>query len=737
MRRILAAASSRALLPLGLAAAGTLPSAAVLAQAADGAVTLAPLTVTATRAERPVSSIPGSVQVIGPEEIREQMAVTNDAAVLVSKLVPGFSVPNQTISGASMTFRGRSVLIMVDGVPRNTPLRDVSRTLSLIDLNTVERIEVLNGATSVNGTGATGGTINFITRKATSDRPTVTASTTMRAFTADVGRSIAPEASVSLSQKLQNFDYLVSATGRKARRTYDGKGNELPSDGMLGQGGGDRYEYANLYGRFGYEAGTSRFELTGEWTYLDQRPDWFTSYTTRPATPDVSSPYYGQSLQEDSKYLTARYNRSDFVLGALEVKAFYNDMAKRSPFTRFDPVVNNQVYYSGNPLSPGADFGQGTLYSERIGLNVTVDTPLDAIHQGMRLSWGADYTHDDTTQKLTNGWDIISPMKQHSVAAFAQLDVPVTDRLTVRGGARYERFFLTIDDYERPAIYYINRAYPAIDVLGGKFEYDALTFNLGATYEVTRNVQVFGGFSQGFSLTDIGGFTRRAGANSSAELCDAYGSLVCPGAPPPDYSVSYSNFAPEPQLVNNYEVGLRGKWARFGGTLSAFLSTSDHGVNYDVASNRVSQQKERIWGFEGTGWWHVGDAFTVGTVLSYREGRYDRDGDGSIDSWLPNNRIATPWRGLVYGTYVFDNGLNLRSELEFFSGRDRTDAASEIEGAALVNILASYRLGPGDITLGIHNLFDTDYVNPTATATRTIAVNGFGRMVSLGYKATF
>ncbi len=44
---------------------------------------------------------------------------------------------------------------------------------------------------------------------------------------------------------------------------------------------------------------------------------------------------------------------------------------------------------------------------------------------------------------------------------------------------------------------------------------------------------------------------------------------------------------------------------------------------------------------------------------------------------------------------------------------------------------------PAYITLGIHNLFDTDYVNPTATATRTIAINGFGRMVSLGYKATF
>ena len=734
MRAGLAAAGSLALLPLGSLLSATLAQGAA---AEGGAIELAPMTVTATRAERPVSSIPGSVQVIGPEEIREQAAITNNAAVVISKLVPGFSVSNQTISGASETFRGRGVLVMVDGVPRNTPLRDVSRTLALIDLNTVERIEIVNGAGSLYGSGSTGGTINFITRKATSDKPSVTFSTTLRAFTADVGHSIAPEASLSVSQKVNNFDYLVSATGRKVRRTYDGKGNELPSDGMLGQGGGDRYEYANLHGRVGYEWGTRRIELSGEWTYLDQKSDWFTNYMTRPATPDFSSPYYGKSLQEDSKYFTARFTQSDFALGSLEVKAFYNDMAKRSPYTRFDPVVNNQVYYSGNPASPAADFAQGTLFSERAGINVTIDTPLDRFHQGLRLTWGADYTYDDTTQKLTNGWHIISPMKQHSAAAFAQLEVPVTDRLTVRGGARYERFFLNIDDYERPEIYYINRVFPAIDVIGGSFDYDALTFNLGATYDVTRNVQVFGGFSQGFSLTDIGGFTRRAGANSSAELCDAYGSLVCPGAPLPDYSVNYSNFAPEPQLVNSYEVGVRGKWASVGGTLSTFLSTSDHGVNYDVASNRVSQQKERIWGVEGTGWWHVSDALTLGTVLSYREGRYDKDGDGRVDSWLPNNRIATPWRGLLYATYVFENGLNLRPELEFFSGRDRTGETSEIEGAALVNILASYKLGPGDVTLGVYNLFDTDFVNPTATATRTIPVNAFGRTVSLGYRATF
>jgi len=714
-----------------------LPAYSAQAQDASTPTLLETILVTATRTKRPISSIPGSVQVIEGEELAEQLKLTSDPATVISKLVPGFSVANQTISGASETFRGRGVLVLVDGVPRNTPLRDVSRTLSLIDLSKVERIEVVNGASSLYGSGATGGTINFITRRDASEKPTVTIESKVKAFTANPGTSAAPELSISATQKVGKFDYLFSASGQRTRRTYDGDGRELPSDAMLGQGGGDRADFGNLYARLGYEDESRRFEVSGELVRMEQNPDWFTNFQATPAVPDYTAPYTGRSIAENSKHFNARYTDSAFALGSLEVKSFYSDMQKRFPFTRFDTLVNNQVYYSGNPANPQADFAQTTLYSKRAGITATVETALDMLREGSTLTWGADFVHDDTSQRLENGWDVISPMTQNSIAGFAQLEVPVTERLQVQGGVRYERYFLNIEDFRRPAIYYINRPYPAIDVLGGSFDYDNWTFNLGGTFELSPGLQLFGGFSQGFSLTDIGGFTRRAGANSSAELCDAYGNLACPGAGAPDYTVSYADIAPDPQVVNNYEIGIRGNGAAYGGSLSAFLSTSDKGVNYDIASNRVSQQKENIWGVEATAWWSLTSNFTVGGIIGYIEGRYDKDGDGHIDSWLPNNRIASPVHGTVYGTYVFDNGLNLRGEVQFFSGRDKITTAPEIKGAALVNVLASYKLGKGDLSIGIENLFDTTYMNPTASATRNNVVNGFGRTVSLGYKVTF
>ncbi|MFC6490196.1 TonB-dependent receptor [Nitratireductor sp. GCM10026969] len=700
------------------------------------------LVVTAGREESAIAGVAQSVIVVEREEIEQAMEISPDATDLVEKLVPGFSPGNQTISGASENFRGRGVLIMVDGVPRNTPLRDVSRILSMIDLDNIERVEVVNGASSLYGAGATGGTINFITKRGTSDKPTVTVRTGVTAFTENIGKSAAPEASASVEGRKDAFDYFFSASGELTRRTYDGFGNEMASDAMLGQGGGDRTGSGDLFGVVGYEDGPRRFEVSFDWTYAEQEPDWFTDYDADPVAPDFSDPYTGEPLKEDSKYLTAKYTDSAFPLGEIEVKGFYNKIFKQSPFTKFSRV-NSIVYYSGDPLNPTADYNQSALEAERAGVNLTVNTPTDFLFEGSSLTWGADYIYDETRQKLINGWDVIAPMRQHSLAAFAQAEVPITDRFRVQGGVRFDQFYLTVEDFERPEAYVgdFRMAFPAINVQGGSFNYNAFTFNAGAVFDVTDDLQMFGNFSQGYSLTDIGAFTRRAGLNSTAEACDAYGGLLaslgCTGFP--DFTVSYDDIAPEPQLVNTFEAGLRGDWGDFRGSLSAYLSTSKDGVNYDIEANRVSQQKERIWGVEATAEYDINTMFTVGGILGYQEGRYDEDGDGSIgdDEYLPNNRIPSTWKGVGYVSARFGNGFSARGEVEYFSGRDRI-AGESLDGATLVNLGVSKEFANGgELSLAVRNVFDTDYINPTATATRGAPVPGLGRSVYASYKITF
>ena len=50
---------------------------------------------------------------------------------------------------------------MIDGVSLNSS-RSISRQFDSIDPFNIERIEVLSGATSVYGAGATGGVINIV-----------------------------------------------------------------------------------------------------------------------------------------------------------------------------------------------------------------------------------------------------------------------------------------------------------------------------------------------------------------------------------------------------------------------------------------------------------------------------------------------------------------------------------------------------------------------------------------------
>lgn len=55
-----------------------------------------------------------------------------------------------------MNLRGRSMMVMVDGVRLNSSRSD-SRQLDSIDPFNIDRIEVISGATSLYGGGSTGG----------------------------------------------------------------------------------------------------------------------------------------------------------------------------------------------------------------------------------------------------------------------------------------------------------------------------------------------------------------------------------------------------------------------------------------------------------------------------------------------------------------------------------------------------------------------------------------------------
>lgn len=742
--------------PAGLALLGalaaSLPAAAQVAltppPAGEPTAVLPELTVTGTRAARPIEEVPQTVQVIERDEIERQIILSPSPSEAISRLVPGYSFTTQTISGASENFRGRGALVLVDGVPLNTPLQDVSRILALLDLNAVERIETVAGASSLYGAGATGGTINVITRRPTAGPPQFTVNTALRAFPENVGRSLSPELSLGVTGRTNvGLDYVVVGTARHTGRTYDGRGRELPSDALLGQGGADRTDSGNLFAKFGYDFDAARrFEVSAIVIRLEQNPDFLTLYSAPRARPDFNSAYEGRSVREASQSFSARYTDTSFALGALSVVGFYNDIEKRFNFSRFSFPFNPVVYYSGNPASPTSPNNQTTLYSTRYGLNLTIDTPLDFLLGGARFTWGGDVIHERTRQELTNGQDVFTPLEQTTLAAFGLLQVPVGPRLTLRGGLRYEHFSLSVDDFRRPAAYtgvaarnaagFQPFVLPALQVRGGDFDYDAVTGNVGATFRLAERTEVYGGFSQGFALPEVGSFTRRAG------LATAFACPVArPNCLPANAGVGYASIAPEAQIVNSYELGVRRRGAGFNAGLVGFVSTSDQGVTFDPLTNRISQQEEMIWGAELNGDVALTRRFTLAGLLAYREGRYDSDGDGRLDSFLPNNRIATPLRAVLAGLWSFDDGTVLRVEGVGFTGRnqriDRAGTRYKTDDGATMNLAVGTPALGGQAYASIDNLFDVSYQNPTATSVRNLPVEAFGRTITVGYRRTF
>ncbi|SFK81942.1 iron complex outermembrane recepter protein [Pseudovibrio ascidiaceicola] len=697
--------------------------------------------VTASRTEESISSIPGTVQVIGQDELKGAVDASGDITSALERLVPGFSLDNETLSGGGQNFRGRSVQILVNGAPRTTALRKLSRALSLIDPNSIERIEVINGASAVYGDGATGGVINIITKTAEKEGWSGEVSTTVSASERDVKDSLNVLTSVSAAFRQENTHVQVNGQFKNTGDMFDGSGTQISEDPITGQGGGSGIEQYNLSGQVGYEGDAFDVTLYANLVKMEQDIKYQTDYTSDPVSIDPSNPYLGLPPLEDSKNINATFNF--YEVGGLfdaKVELYYNDAEKRAAYVPLSAA--NPVAYL-----PDVNESQTVLFAKQAGVRTTFDADLSTVYEGLAFTWGSDYSYNDITQTVPDGRDIISPMKQHGFAQFAQVKAPIGEMFEVRGGVRHERFFLSMDSFVRPNALVPNPFYrdgngqARILTLGehtftgAKKDYSATVFNLGAVAHLTDKVDVFAGFSQGFSVPDVGSFTRRA-----------MPVPVDPENPVPSdltnaRMIDVSDVAPEAVIVNNYELGARFNTNGISFAASAFYSTSDKGVNFDDATQTVTQAEERIWGAELNIRGQLSEAWGAGAVLAYKEGVWDENKDGDVDEDLPNNRIGSPFKATVFSDYNFGNGLSVQGEAVFGSGRNGKEGAKgdlkKLKPTFTMNASAGYNSDYGDFHFGVSNIFDTKQQNTTATALRDREVLAEGRRVFLQYTKTF
>ncbi|KZL27949.1 TonB-dependent receptor [Pseudovibrio sp. Ad37] len=710
--------------------------------------------VTASRTEESISSIPGTVQVISGEELQQAVAANGDITTALGRYVPGLNLSNDTLSGLGETFRGRSLQVLVNGSPRTSSLRKVNRVLSLIDADSIERIEIINGASAVYGDGGTGGIINVITKSADKEGFSGSFSTTISASERNVKDSAHVLTSVEAGYRKDGKSIQLNGQFKNTGDLFAGNGTRVPEDPATGQGGGSGIEQYNISGRVGFEAERFDVSIYANLLKMEQDIEFYSDFTSDPVSQNTSDLYKGLSPMEDAKNLTATLNVYDLGLfGDANVELFYNDTERRSALVPLSDA--NPFTYSPDP-----DRSQNSVFMKQVGVRTTFDRDLSNLYEGLEFSYGGDFTYEDVTQKLPDGRDIMGPMEQNSFAVFGQLKVPLGEMFELRGGLRYQRYDLSVGDYTRPSGQIKYPGFPILDVpeasvKGGDAVYDATVFNLGGVMHVSDELDLFAGFSQGYSVPDIGGFTRRAvDYEFKAPLADIRDPLVTLDPAlginrlDPNTWVewetefNFSDLQPEAAIVNNYEIGGRFDNGKYSVATSVFLSTTDKGLTFNPAASALTQRKERIWGAELNARAVIDANWSLGTILAYKEGVYDYDEDGDLDDALPNNRIGSRFQATLYTDYRFENGLSLHGEAIYGSGRDVDDGNPQSEDLKLkqtftVNAGAKYAADFGTVKFGVENVFDTKQTNVTASSGRNRNVLAEGRRVFLQYTKTF
>lgn len=663
-------------------------------------VEMAQMEITASRTSSSLVSATRQSTVLEHEQLQELRQGSESLATVLAKAIPGMSDSSRTVTEYGQTLRGRSMLVMVDGVPLNTN-RDSSRNLANIDPALIERVEVIRGSSAIYGSGATGGIISITTRPAGGENR---AETSLGA-TSPLSRL----GSDGLGGQFQQYfagsqgavDYSFDFGTRHIGASYDAHGDRIapePSQGDLF----DSNIY-NIGGKLGLHIDENqRIQLAV--SHYDARQD--TDYATDPSVaklPAGSVPanaIKGLDLDEQNRIrntlVNLEYENLDILGSRLSAQMYYRDY-----FTRFTPFDARAV------ATRGGNVDQIMQNSEVFGSRLTLRTPLGD-SGSTELVWGGDYNQErsdmpldvfdpaaydasvglvfDKTGKLT----YMPPLRTRSAGAFAQLQHRFDEHWSIDGGLRYEYSTAEFDDFVPLSE---STAASPMAVKGGDIHYDAVLSNLGIVYSPVLGQEIYASFSQGFQLPDVGIQLRNARRG---------------------FDIDASNL--EPVKTNNYELGWRGELgSNTLGTLALFYTTSKLG---DVQSFNngliLTRTKERIYGAEASADWLSDDAvWGAGGSATWMRGREKPDGKGWQD--MTGYRVP-PLKLTAYVQYKPTLDWSNRLQATFFDGKDyRLDGVDsfgrhQVSSYTTVDLVSQYQISADDkVSVGIQNLFNRDY----------------------------
>jgi iron complex outermembrane receptor protein len=647
------------------------------------------------RPEAPLASVPASISLVGEEEIRTERALGSRIEEVLAHRIPGFNPTN----GGVRQIRGRTAQVFVNGVPVNEQLRASSGSdLNLLLPDQLALIEVSRGASSAYGFGAPGGIIALSTPRAESSE--LTARTVL-------STSVNPHSSSGSNRSMlyqsvsrvvnERFDYHLGGAV-----TFDGL--ERDPDGELALG----FDNAALVTN-GTEWVTSLdlsvgvdFAERGRLRLLStyNKVDFDERYTAAPGV------YGGEWGSLDLQPEGGRSDRTAHTVNlSWEDENLWGQAARLEVFSaRTDSLVlqdfgelvwdDQHNDYDGfrSSLSRGLPLGarEGALTAGVDGFRNRYFRPVTSVESGELVTY---FSPDVTLESL---------------AAFVQLDAPVTERLVLSGGARHERYGGKVETTTGP-----------LAITGGDIEsFDLTLLNAALSLKWTPDVESYLSYTQGAEISQLG---RAAREVTAADQVD-----------------------PRPAKSNQYELGLRRTWEAGRLGAAAFYTESKllSALFCDGLTPCVPLREPReIWGLELEGEWTLASQWTLEGVASWQDGVREVEGDerriGSSD--VPPLLVTTglryasksgPWNGLFQ--------LNYRGERDPF-GSSIEYGEGAVDDVVLVNLVAGYETGFGLVRLGVENLLNEEYASIVAAASNSewLWLPEEGTRLTLSYAKTW
>ena len=699
------------------------------------------LVVSASRTNHSITDMAQTTWVIEQADIEQQVQGGKELKEVLAQLIPGMDVSSQGRTNYGMNMRGRSMMVMVDGVRLNSSRSD-SRQLDSIDPFNISRIEVISGATSLYGGGSTGGLINIVTKKGQPETEVEFQTGVKSGFNGhnDNDENIA----AAVSGGNDNASGRLSVAYQRFGGWYDGKGNEVNIDNtQTGLQYSDRLDVMGT-GTLNIDD-HQQLQLTTQY-YKSESDGKHGLYLGEnfSAVTGSGNAYNNNNLDSDRipgterHLINLQYSNTDFWGQDLLAQIYYRD--------------ENLTYYpfptlsGGRVTSIGASQQKTDFYGGKLTLN---SKPLDAL----TLTWGVDAEHEtfDANQqffdlnkaaasggmKLDNAYNVgrYPGYSITNLAPFLQSSYDFS-AITLSGGVRYQYTENKVDDfigYAQQQGIATGRATSADAVPGGKTDYNNLLFNAGILGHLTERQQLWFNFSQGFEIPDLAKYY----GSGTYQLVNGHYRLV--------NSVNVNDSKLDGIKVDAYELGWRFTGDNLRTQIAGYYSLSDKTINInksDMTIN-VEDDERRIYGVEGQvdyfftdSEWSTGTNFNVIKSETRVDGKWEKL---TVDSASPSKMSA--WVTWAPGDWT----LRVQSTQTF----DLSDEAGKrIEGYNTVDLLGSYLLPVGKLSFSVENVLDEDYTtawgqrapglySPTYGAENLYTYKGRGRTFGLNYSVLF